>query len=94
MGKEHLLDLSELEPPAPLQQAISALDSLAEGEYLRLLLKRDPVYLYPILLMQDFEYEKRVGKQVTIELLIWHKGDGEAWQAAHADQAGNKAETP
>lgn len=85
MGREVLLDLSELEPPAPLQQAIIALDSLTQGNYLRVLLKRDPVYLYPILLLQGFEHEKRVTKAM-FEILIWHKGDDEAWEASHTGQ--------
>lgn len=87
MGRERLLDVSELDPPAPLQEALSALDSLAKGEYLRLLLRRDPVYLYPLLLMQGFEHEKRSGTQATYEILIWRKGDREAWQAAHAENS-------
>ena len=86
MGKERLLDLSHLEPPTPLQQAISALDTLVEGEYLRLLLKRDPIYLYPILLMQGFEHESHALAEAVVEVLIWHKGDDEAWQAARADR--------
>lgn len=84
MGREYLLDVSELDPPAPLQQALAALDTLAQGDYLRLLLKRDPVYLYPILLLQGFEHEKHAGTQAEYEILIWHKGDLEAWEAAHA----------
>lgn len=84
MGRERLLDVSELDPPAPLQEALSALDSLAEGDYLRLLLKRDPVYLYPLLLLQGYEYEKHTVAHDSYEILIWHKGDREAWQAAHA----------
>jgi hypothetical protein len=86
MGRERLLDVSELEAPAPLQAALSALDSLAAGDYLRLLLKRDPVYLYPLLLIQGFEYEARAGSQAIYEILIWHKDDLEAWQAAHVDK--------
>ena len=84
MGREHLLDLSKLEPPEPLQQAVNALDALAEGEYLRLLLNRDPIYLYPILVLQGFEHEKRAGTQSTFELLIWHKNDDNARAAAFA----------
>ncbi|MBI1424842.1 MAG: DUF2249 domain-containing protein [Gammaproteobacteria bacterium] len=85
MGREHLLDLSKLAPPEPLQQAVSALDALADGEYLRLLLNRDPIYLYPILVLQGFEHEKRAGTQSIFELLIWHKGDEKARQAALAN---------
>lgn len=83
MGRERLLDLSQLEPPAPLQMAIHALDTLEEGEYLRMLVKRDPIYLYPLLLLQGFEHETHVMDQSMYEVFIWRKGDIDARDTLH-----------
>lgn len=83
MGQEHFLDATELEAPKPLQAALAALEGLPAGDYLRLVLKRDPIFLYPLLLMQGFEHEMHTHSQENYEVLIWHKGDREAEQAAH-----------
>ena len=83
MGQEHFLDATELEAPAPLQVALAALDSLPNGDYLRLLIKRDPIFLYPLLLVQGFEHKTHSRSQENYEVLIWRKGDQEAEQAVH-----------
>jgi len=83
MGQEHFLDTTELEAPAPLQVALAALESLPAGDYLRLLIKRDPIFLYPLLLVQGFEHETLSRSQENYEILIWHKDDRDAEQAAH-----------
>jgi uncharacterized protein (DUF2249 family) len=83
MRNEHLLDVTQLEPPAPLQMALEAIESLPAGDYLRLLTQRDPVFLYPLLLMQDFVHETRSLTESGYEILIWRKGDEAAEQAAH-----------
>ena len=49
MGTERILDVRGLEQPEPLLRALAALDTLGNGEYLRLLSDRDPVLLYPLL---------------------------------------------
>ncbi len=82
MGQEHFLDATKLEAPAPLQVALAALESLPSGDYLRLLLKRDPIFLYPLLLVQGFEHETYIRSQENYEVLIWHKGDRDAEQSA------------
>jgi len=75
MSKEHLLDVTDLAPPAPLQAALLALESLPEGDYLRLLVSREPVFLYPLLLVQGFAHETRNHATENCEVLIWHAGD-------------------
>ena len=83
MEQEHFLDVTGLEAPEPLQIALAALESLPHGHYLRLLVRRDPIFLYPLLLMQGFEHETRSSSQEHYEVLIWHKGDQDAATAAH-----------
>ena len=78
------MDVTQLEPPAPLQMALEAIESLPSGDYLRLLTQRDPVFLYPLLLIQDFDHETKSLTQSGYEVLIWRKGDKVAEQAARA----------
>lgn len=80
VGIERVLDVRCLEQPEPLLRALAALDDLGNGEYLRLLSDRDPVLLYPLLAQQGFAYEKPVGRDKTVEVLIWRAGDAIAEQ--------------
>lgn len=81
MTQEHLLDVTDLAPPAPLEMALAALEMLPAGHYLRLLVKFDPVFLYPLLLVQGFAHESHKNTQENYEVLIWHKDDALAEQA-------------
>lgn len=83
MRREHVLDVTDLERPGPLQAVLAAVDSLPDGDYLRLLIKREPVLLYPLLQLQGFEYETKLLPSDIYQVLIWHRGDIEAQQAAH-----------
>lgn len=51
-----VLDVSQLEPPEPLQQAVAAVDTLATGVCLCLLHRREPLLLYPILEQHGFDH--------------------------------------
>ncbi|MCW8919646.1 MAG: DUF2249 domain-containing protein [Gammaproteobacteria bacterium] len=79
---EHLLDVSGLEAPEPLLQALGALGSLAKGDYLRLQHRMKPCHLYPQLEKGNFACETRCGVEVACELFIWHQGDEMAAAAA------------
>ena len=82
MGMEHLLDVRNMEQPEPLLRALTELESLAAGDYLRMLCHRDPVLLYPMLGMQGFSYKRRRDSAGNYEILVWHRGDLAAEQAA------------
>ncbi len=84
MVTERLLDVSDLQPPEPLQRAVAALDDLATGQYLRLVHRRDPELLYPILDKRGHACRKRIGREGTVELLIWRRGDRAAEQICRA----------
>lgn len=89
MEQEHILDVTQLEAPAPLEAALDALDTLPPGHYLRLILKRNPVFLYPLLLVQGYEHETHSHSQEHYEVLIWHKDDQNAARAVHANGCDN-----
>ena len=75
---EILLDVSHLEPPEPLQKALEAIENLRQGEHLRMLHRRKPELLYPMLQKRGFSFHTFKGKQVAYEILIWKDGDAEA----------------
>jgi TusA-related sulfurtransferase len=84
MGREHLLDVRNMEQPEPLLRALAELDSLASGDYLRMLCHRDPLLLYPLLESQGFSYTRQRDSAGIYEILVWHKGDVAAQQAARS----------
>ena len=80
MSRQQLLDVRDLEPPEPLVRVLAAADTLNPGEYLRVLSRRDPVMLYPLLTSQGFEYRTEAGATAGYEILIWRAGDTRAEQ--------------
>ncbi len=84
MGTEHLLDVRNMELPVPLLSALAELESLAPGDYLRMLSHRDPTLLYPMLESQGFRYTRQRNPGEIYEILIWRKGDAAAELAAQA----------
>ena len=71
---ERILDARGLEPPEPMELTLEAIDSLAPGERLRLLIHRAPYMLYPILHEWGFSHRTQSTEDGTFEVLIWRKG--------------------
>ena len=86
MIKEKLLDVSNLEPPLPLERALNESASMVEGEYLRLLIDKEPFLLYPILKSQGYMCETRVGTHNQFEVLIWRKNDQQVAKFLHPNK--------
>jgi len=84
MTIEHLLDVSDLEPPEPMVKVLAEMDTLSAGEYVRMLHRMEPVPLYSVLRRDDFRYHTRFGKVAAFEVFIWRKGDARADQAVQA----------
>ena len=84
LAGEVLLDVSDLEPPEPLEQTIDAADELAQGQYLHMLHRRDPCLLYGNLDNNGFKYFQRQGTTTAVELFIWREDDTEAAAAVAA----------
>ncbi len=73
--EEQVLDVNFLEPPEPMERILSAIDSLAQGRYLRIWIHREPFPLYDILERENFSHTIRPGKNSAFELFIWHGRD-------------------
>ena len=67
---QHLLDVSDLPPPEPLERVLDALADLPEGDSLRVRLPADPVLLYPMLRSMGMVWERRETGEGAIELVI------------------------
>ena len=75
MDNEVLLDVSQLEPPEPLELTLDAADRLEPGQYLRMLHRRDPCLLYANLNDGHFKFHQRTGTTTAVELFIWRDDD-------------------
>lgn len=79
---EHRLDVSDLEPCEPLERTLEAITLLQKGDYLRVLHRREPHLLYPLLEKGGFAWSTRHGRTSHLEILIWRQGDQGAELAA------------
>lgn len=79
---EHSLNVSDLEPCEPLERTLEAITLLETGDYLRVLHRREPHLLYPMLEQGGFAWYTKPGRTTRFEILIWHQGDHSAETAA------------
>ncbi|MRW84113.1 DUF2249 domain-containing protein [Pseudoduganella sp. FT26W] len=66
-----LLDVGGLEPPEPMVRILEALDTLGLDEQLRVIIDREPVPLYRILLRNGYQYRTTVQDDQRYEVLVW-----------------------
>lgn len=71
---EHRLDVSELEPPEPLERILDALADLPAGDCLRVRHRREPFPLYRMLRDMGYRWHTRVEPGAAIELFVWEEG--------------------
>lgn len=84
MEHELILNVSDLEPPEPLERALDAIETLTAGQYLRMLHNREPFPLYTILEDTGFRYRVREGQETIFEIFIWRRDDDVAAEAVHS----------
>jgi len=68
---EQQLDVSDLEPPEPLEQIIDALADLPAGDWLRVHHRREPHPLYGMLRQMDYRWSTICHASNDFEILIW-----------------------
>lgn len=81
---ERLLDVSDLEAPEPLMRTLAEVEGLREGEYLRMIHRRDPLLLYENLQKKGFAYDTRSGEDEACQVFIWRRDDATAERDALA----------
>lgn len=72
---EQYLDVSELEPPEPLECVLQSLGALQEGQYLHVYHRMDPVPLYDLLAPLKFLWLSASDAQEMYHIFIWNHGD-------------------
>lgn len=82
MAQERFLDVSDLEPPAPLFDTLEEAGTLTSGEYLHMMHRRDPCLLRDHLDQQGFGYIVHSHQDGCVQTFIWRSGDSEAETAA------------
>jgi hypothetical protein len=82
MSAARVLDVSELAPPEPMERILAELDSLAAGEFLRVLHRREPWPLFPLLEQRGFAHAMRPCQPPGFAILIWRATDPVAATAA------------
>jgi uncharacterized protein (DUF2249 family) len=78
---EQYLDVSMLEPCEPLERILAAIDKLPDGDYIRVIHRREPHPLYPMLEKAGFVWRIEPGGPSEFQLFIWRREDRVAAEA-------------
>ena len=70
---EHYVDVSNLEPPEPLEVILDAITDLPQGDYLKVHHRRNPIPLYGMLRDMGFESATHNPAPGHFEIFIWPK---------------------
>ena len=70
MPEARVVDGRSMQPPEPLEATLSALDTLAPGEELVVLLHCEPVPLYSVLKQNGYAYTAKLLSDGTNEIRI------------------------
>jgi hypothetical protein len=68
---QHLLDVSDLPPPQPIERVLDALADLPAGDSLLVRLPMEPIPLYPLLRGMGLSWSRCASQRESVELLIW-----------------------
>ena len=72
---EVLLDVSDLEPCEPMELSLEAAGQLVPGKYLRILHRREPHPLFPLLESLGCQWRSVPGLVTNVEVFVWRDGD-------------------
>lgn len=70
---EQRLDVSDLEPPEPLERILDALADLPRGDWLHIQHRREPFPLYRMLHDLGYRWHTRSLAGSGIELFVWEQ---------------------
>ena len=70
---EQYVDVSNLEPPEPMEVILDAIADLSPGDYLKVMHRRNPVPLYRMLHDMGYEYAMHNPAPEQFEIFIWPK---------------------
>jgi len=73
--KELLIDVSDYEAPEPFEAVLKLTSQIKNGEYIRMLHRKQPLPLLQMLQENGYEYRMFPGQQTEWEIIIWHSQD-------------------
>ena len=76
-AREITLDARDLEPPEPYELATATLIKLQPGEYVRMIIPRQPRLLYPWLVEHGYSETTRQISDELFEIYIWDSDDAD-----------------
>lgn len=65
-----VVDARYLLPPEPMERTLEALERLAPGQHILLLLHREPFPLYQVLAQRGFTHQTQLGDDGTFAITI------------------------
>lgn len=72
---EHNIDVSMLEPCEPMEQTLAAIETLPQGDYLKVIHRREPHLIYPMLEKAGFAWLTEQGGPSEFQIYIWRRHD-------------------
>jgi uncharacterized protein (DUF2249 family) len=72
---EHCIDVSMLEPCEPMERILAGIEQLTEGDYLKVVHRREPHPIYPMLEKAGFAWRIESGGPSEFQLFIWRQDD-------------------
>ena len=72
---ELLIDVSDEEAPKPFELVLGRIEHLKQGEYIRMLHRKQPLPLIQMLEENGYECKMSPGQQTKWEIIIWNKQD-------------------
>ena len=75
MAEEITIDARYVEPPEPYELATTALVALKPGQYVKMLIPRQPRVLYPWLEQHSYNEKTCRLSEDQFEIYIWEKDD-------------------
>ena len=70
MSETRFLDVRWLEPPEPFERIVAALESLPDGDTLRVVIHREPRPLFQWLSREGYSYRHSYNPEGYFEILI------------------------
>lgn len=71
MDRERILDVRSLQPPEPMLKVLDTLETLPDGQILRMIHNREPFPLYAALQELGFRHRLDLETVERIDILIW-----------------------
>lgn len=85
-GRIHILDVRDLPPCEPMEQTIAALEKLPTDDCLKVLLRREPHPLLPMLQQLGFCWQIQTDANLLVTMWVWHQHNKQVMSLIAADK--------